>query len=104
MLELKTDHQKGILAIAHERAEQIYLHGHTPEKDAEMNKNGELVQAALYLLSHDKNAFPCGWSDEVRKKFDKKPRKERIKVAAALLDAEYDRITLLETQLEEIDE
>lgn len=104
MLELKDEHQKGVLHIAHERAEQINVHKHTPEIDSCKNKHGELIEGALYLLGHNKNSFPCSWSDATREKFDSKNRKQKLIVAGALIAAELDRIEFMENQPEDIDE
>ncbi len=95
-------YQATLDAIGKERAEQIEKHGHTIEGDVEKNKNGQLRDAAILLISSGQEkiepghiAFdnpPFGWEREVWEKMWSKPLAERVIVAAALLAAEHDRL------------
>lgn len=89
--------KNGIELIAQERDEQLNKHGFTPEfEDANKQyyNEGQHTQAALYSLSGNEE-WPESWNTEWREKIDKKPYKERLVIAAALLAAEYDYLTRL---------
>lgn len=84
----------GIELIAQERKEQIEKHGRTVERDVKENPSGELVLGAMNLIH--KNCywedFPAVWDRQICENMAKKPRKERLIIAAALLVAEIDRL------------
>lgn len=95
----------GIELIADERREQIEKHGRTVEKDVEFNNRGELVVAAQSLcveslididdeddIIHFDDYRPFGWDEKVWEHMAKKPYKERLIIAGALIAAEIDRI------------
>lgn len=103
----------GIELIAQERAEQIEKHGRTIENDAIIN-NGvyeiegetfyvpQLAHAAHLLVEPDGSMLreqqyldtfiPHGWDKEIWDKIVKKPYKERLIIAGALIAAEIDRL------------
>lgn len=84
--------------IANERQEQISKHGFDAHHDdGPDNSNGELVDAAAYLLggvqrSTFLGSYPENWSKQYKAKFDSKTRFERLVISAALLAAEIDRL------------
>lgn len=92
----------GIELIAKERQEQIEKHGFDKSHDAKKwNEDGELVQAASYLLAKPSfgcvnevrvATYPQRWNDEYHDKFDAKTGIEALKVAGALIAAEIDRL------------
>ncbi len=101
MIELKNDIMKtGIELIAQERKEQIEKHGFDIEKDAEFYQKNELVDAALYAMTFDRERYPESWSfwfhDKMRSKEERMSEHdfhiERLKIAGALIAAEIDRI------------
>ncbi|BDD88718.1 hypothetical protein DPPLL_30830 [Desulfofustis limnaeus] len=76
--------------IAAERREQIEKHGFdAAHDDGPDHDRGQLIDAAVYLLTGV--GYPSSWSDEHKRKFDRKSGLERLVVAAALIAAEYDR-------------
>lgn len=90
----------GIELIAEERQEQIEKHGFDLHDDAEFYDEGELVEAAKYALTLDKNYYPTGWEFWWHDKMMDKQKRlseqefwiERLKIAGALIAAEIDRI------------
>lgn len=85
-----------IQLIKKERAEQIRKHGRTVEYDKKHNGSGQLLYAAGVLateLYQYYNPAPMGWDENYWGKVQKKPYKERLIIAAALLAAEIDRIS-----------
>ncbi|MCB2218010.1 MAG: DUF3310 domain-containing protein [Desulfobulbaceae bacterium] len=76
--------------IADARLEQLVKHGFDDRHD-DKHIDGELIAAAMYLLSDGATKFP-DWGDMWRKKFLKKSEIERRVVAAALVAAEVDRL------------
>lgn len=110
--------ETGIELIAQERAEQIEKHGRTVEKDAELNSDYQLLDAAVRLLSKhaegrntlDKNdmeapddgmdylfkaMIPDGWNEQIWNKMFDRPYKNRLVIAGALIAAEIDRLNSL---------
>lgn len=87
---------RGVLRIAKERLEQIELHGFDAEHDAS-NKNGELADAAAYLLTGESDLFPGSWLESWQTKLDGKGHKERLIAAGALIAAEIDRLCAIES-------
>lgn len=103
----------GIELIAEERQEQIEKHGRSIEQDVKLNhghyeENGEvfnnpqLTHAAGQLIHPDDSVFrqlfeagifmPHRWDKNIWVKMMKKPYKERLIIAGALIAAEIDRI------------
>jgi hypothetical protein len=82
----------GIELIAIERQEQIEKHGFDKNHDEEMS-NGELKDAAIYLLTGELKYFP-NWDERFHLKFRSKFSNEieTLKIAGALIAAEIDRI------------
>jgi len=93
----------GIEAIQQERNEQIHKHNRQVEDDLKYNSNFPLAltKAASSLtmqpigLASDFGK-PEGWDEELWQKMCRKPYKERLAIAGALIAAEYDRISLEE--------
>lgn len=86
----------GIEAFAEERQKQIDKHGFTGKhhaKHPEWYDNHQLTRAAFYLAYKDLNGTWCpeNWDIEWFGRLCKKPFKERLKIAGALLAAEWDR-------------
>lgn len=84
----------GIELIAIERDEQVSKHKLTTALDVRHNKKRQL-RAAAHALIGDKAIMqqaPDGWSKVIWKKMIKKPVKQRLIIAAALIAAEIDRI------------
>lgn len=93
----------GIELIAEERKEQIEKHGRTVEKDASENVYLQLSEAASVLaldyphmcLEQDDvetDHCPHGWNSDIWIKMVRKPYKERLIIAGALIAAEIDRL------------
>lgn len=88
----------GIELIAQERQEQIEKHGRTIEQDATMNEDGQMIDAAIQLLSVEYNEgwdsynTPSGWYKVIMARMIGKPLKERLIIAGALIAAEIDRL------------
>lgn len=105
---LKAGH--GILEINSERQKQIDKHGFTAKFQAEHPEfydDGQLISAAYELLKIDFDGYPLQdrkYAVEYPKKWDvkwftkiiMKDKKDRIRIAAALLAAELDRLNYLE--------
>lgn len=95
-----------MIAVARERAEQVYLHGHTEERDVQENTDDQLIKGAVALVEKDyKPALsaeeidalcPAGWNLEGWRKMYNKERKERTIKACALLAAQIDLIENIE--------
>lgn len=92
----------GVVAISKEREEQIYKHGRSIEYDREFNKDGQLADAAAVLAlqvplgfegAYLQNVPPLNWDKDIWLDMLKKPYKERVVIAGALMAAEYDRIS-----------
>lgn len=95
----------GIELISQERQEQITKHGRTVEEDKNLNTEFQLTDAAsclsipvpegmesVYIQSHE-NHPPVGWDKEIWGRMLRKPLKERLIIAGALIAAEIDRIS-----------
>ena len=106
---------KGIDLISQEREEQLTKHGITVESDVENNNEYQLVDAASALVSPHEESFeemyvqtqsdypPVGWDKEpllalLSDKEIRKPYKDRLVIAGALIAAEIDRINAVVTQ------
>lgn len=91
----------GIEAFAEERQKQIDKHGFTGEHHAnhpECYEKGQLLSASFMLAHTDSEMIPVwrklaplNWNLEWWQKIMDKPFKERLKIAGALLAAEWDR-------------
>lgn len=87
--------------IAEERKEQIEKHGFDVVKDADYYQKGELVEAAIYALTGDRQRYPQSWEFWFHDKMTAKRERlsdldfavERLKIAGALIAAEIDRIS-----------
>lgn len=90
--------ETGIELIERERKEQIEKHGFGKGHDESgLNDRGELVAAAVFILSHVPRgsilgAYPRTWGMKYREKFLSKSRVDKLKVAGALIAAEIDRL------------
>lgn len=95
----------GIELIAKERTEQIEKHGRSIEDDAKWNDRNELSIAASMLVVDyphvcleiedvEENHCPDGWDRSIWSKMVRKPYKERLIIAGALIAAEIDRLQL----------
>jgi hypothetical protein len=84
----------GIELIAKERHEQLNKHGRSVELDVELNNGGQLRHATRRLLeAHPDNSNPpVKWDYQLWEQMCKKPYKERLIIAGALIAAEIDRI------------
>ena len=86
----------GIELIAQERQEQIEKHGFTVGLDLLHNKYNQLSEGASRLCEPDENKHefypPHEWDEELWFKMIKKPYKERLIIAGALIAAEIDRV------------
>jgi hypothetical protein len=92
----------GIELIAIERREQIEKHGRSVKKDIAENRETELSYFAG-LLCHAQcdeagaiNYLPPKWDKDLCIKMIKKPYKERLIIAGALLAAEIDRLQAID--------
>lgn len=87
----------GIELIKKEREEQILKHGRTTEKDMVENTEGQLRVAAMFLLDEiNLCQQPKNWDGQIWVKMQRKPLKERLVIAGALIAAEIDRLTAIE--------
>lgn len=84
----------GIELIAYERQKQIIDYGRTAQHDSVVNNQKQLSKAARCLLYPDGSASECpkGWDLETWQRLRKKPYKERLVIAGALIAAEIDRL------------
>lgn len=89
--------ETGIEAFSGERQKQIDKHGFTGQHHAEHPEwydDNQLIDAANWLSSPKQISstwFPKNWDKEWFDRLFKKPFKERLKIAGALLAAEWDR-------------
>ncbi len=107
----------GIELIAKEREEQIVKHNRTIESDVECNSGDyeidgnpayspQLTHTASQLIAPDGDLvreyididtlIPHNWNKALWRRMMKKPYKERLIIAGALIAAEIDRLTYLE--------
>lgn len=102
----------GIELIAEERQEQIEKHGRTVDGDVAQNEFGQLSFAVVALCSeydvtgraradeegriaHFEKWRPMGWDSEIWMKMIRKPYKDRLIIAGALIAAEIDRLNFI---------
>lgn len=104
------DMKTGIEQITEERQHQIEKYGFTGEHHAEhpeWYEDGQLIYAAHtlatrretnnYLIKRYDEFTPKNWDKEWFKRLLQRPEVERIKIAAALLAAELDRLNALDS-------
>jgi hypothetical protein len=97
--------ETGIKLIEKERIEQITKHNRSTENDIILNDKHQLSAAAAILCMEDwgcnseediiEDFCPKGWDISIWENMVKKPYKERVIIAGALLAAELDRLTVL---------
>lgn len=89
----------GIELISDERSEQLEKHGRSIRRDVMENSRCQLADAAGQLINPEldiSNCFtPKGWYEDRWQKMIRKPYKQRLIIAGALIAAELDRITAL---------
>lgn len=93
----------GVSQIYSEREKQIVKHGFSAEcqaKNPQFYDKGQLLYAAHTLLDLEVMGKvdmiePENWDAEWFEKLCKKPQEDRIRIAAALLAAELDRLEYL---------
>lgn len=96
---------KGVELIAEERQEQIEKHGFSVGDDNEHYEADELIDAALYAITGDIDHYPKTWGSWWRHKMVAKTNStphskiERLKIAGALLAAEIDRLTFINSDI-----
>jgi hypothetical protein len=90
--------KSGAELISKERMEQIQKHNWNAAHDDLSNEEGELSEAAAYLITGHESFYPAGWEPETKTRFFKKNRTEQLIIAGALLAAEIDRLKRLEEQ------
>lgn len=86
--------KSGVELIAIERKEQLEKHGRSRLADARSNNRRQLRYAAHVLIG-DRSFIsdpPIDWSPEIWEKMKRKPVKQRLIIAGALIAAELDRI------------
>ena len=86
----------GIDLIKKEREEQINKHGRSLKYDALENEHCELSLGAVMVIDADETLRPTNWDEKIIKKMVKKPYKERLIIAGALLAAELVRLIAIE--------
>jgi len=83
----------GIELIAQERAEQIEKHGRTIHEDYVYNRPSQLVAAADAVLKGDITLFDPSWTNiEMLHYMVYKPKKDRLIISGALLQAQKDML------------
>ncbi|KAA5532675.1 hypothetical protein F0919_18005 [Taibaiella lutea] len=80
----------GIELIAQERQEQIEKHGRTVKSDFEENSKGQLIRAAITLLTGS-GTLPANWNFNYCTRLMQKSERSRKIVAGALIAADLDR-------------
>jgi len=94
----------GIELIAKERKEQLEKHGVSVKNDAQFNSlmqfNGlpPIPIAVIGILVDSFQHVPAHWDKKMLDKIRKKPYKERLIIAGALLAAEIDRVQFMDDQ------
>ena len=78
--------------IAKERQEQIEKHGRSLHHDKEVNSNGQLLDAAVAIITLNPIFWPNGWDGETYQHIRKKSRIEALTIVGALVAAEIDRL------------
>lgn len=87
----------GVQLITEEREKQISKHGFTGEhhfNHPEWYENGQLIEAShklSFIMSNSET--PQNWDSEWFKDLCRRPYKERLIIAGALIGAEIDRIS-----------
>lgn len=89
----------GVTLIAQERQDQLTIHSRSIEQDIVSNKDGQLAEAAEYLLGIKDNItytqmqdnLPKGWNHIPWFKMCTESRRKRLILAATLIAAELDR-------------
>lgn len=106
---MSNEKKSGVEFISSERQEQIEKHGRTLEHDFAVNALGQMGFAAVALCSeydvtgrprgdepariaHFERWCPPGWDKNIWMKMIKKPYKDRLIIAGALIAAEIDRL------------
>ena len=96
MEEYKMTGTSGAELIAIERQEQIEKHGRTVEEDVRFNTKGQLSVAAGILsqkfIPDNMDLIPKEWNEIIWNNMLRKPYKERLIIAGALIAAEIDRL------------
>lgn len=96
----------GIELIAKERKEQQEKHGISVKNDAQFNSilqfNGipAIPIAVIGIIDDSFQHAPAHWDKAFLDKIKKKPYKERLIIAGALIAAEIDRVQYVEEQKE----
>lgn len=95
--------QNGIQLISEERKQQILKHSKTVYYDVTNNDRFQLSEVASLLAAENwghqseediaDEYGPYGWEEAVLIKMLKKPYKERLIIAGALIAAELDRLS-----------
>lgn len=93
----------GIELITNEREEQLFKHKYTVQGDIQNNNEYQLLDAANALMMPVPEGFeedylvnvhgdypPIGWNKDIWVKMLKKPLKERLVIAGALISAQID--------------
>lgn len=75
--------------VAVERMNQ-FEKGRTIEKDVLNNRNGQLIQAAVYCIDNKRNTYPDCWTNDFKESLKKKGRFPKLICSAALLIAHMD--------------
>ena len=91
----------GLELIRKERENQISK-GRSIEKDIQINKDKQLLDASVLLMLYEDQAqysdyeyhecVPDGWDLDIWVKMCRKPYIERLSIAGALVSAEIDRL------------
>jgi hypothetical protein len=92
----------GVEQIKSEREKQEVINGRTPYMDQLVNPNGEIVDAAIYILDPEKGVKPEHWGDWLDEAAQREHR-ERVKMAGALMAAEIDRLDRAQGKIKEED-
>lgn len=89
----------GIKLVLEEREKQIQA-GYSVERDVKENKDGQLLEAAIWLIKSTQEDLlekatpllsPANWDAKKWSSMFQKKETERLAIAAALLCAELDR-------------
>ncbi len=104
----------GVALIAYERTEQIDKHHRTTMEDLINNDRNQLVRGAISLASdpslhlrdseHILYNKPDGWNDVIWVGMCRKPYKERLITAGALIAAKIDTIIYEENEKAELNQ
>ncbi len=99
--------KNGLMSILNERIEQLNKHGRTIANDVIENGKNQLSFAGSVLCCPDPEMMnfghPIGWDLDWWTKTIKRPYRERLAIAGALIAAEIDRLNNIESiDIEEI--